>query len=603
MSYAAEPYSVFVDDLLSNLTGGVTRVRFRFLEEEQPFHLAEPDTLRASSVRVHGIVDGEFRRFSSETDYTIGDDGSITWREDGAAPGLPAATATWPDSGSVFWASYDRAPGHGAPAVLTDRNPGSVTRTLAESFALEFAVVAHQLEAIYDAAYVDTASGTDLDHVVALVGVERRGQLHARGEVTFRRATPAPADVTIPAGTLVSTAEPPLVTVETTEAVTLRRGTLSVAAPVRAQAEGPAGVAPAQSLRVIHRPILGVEEASNPAATAFGGGAESDTDLRARAKRALGASGRSTVEAIRGALASLDGIREQDVLVEEDHLAFPGVVKVKVAADLSDETALAASLLLEENRPAGIRIVHDLPAPVVPIPSVGGEEGGGGDGPAPGGPIDETGVWFAIKIDVTVTPSSSELTEAQRQRLALDVDAAVRGAVDVIGIGEPIVYNRIVSAVMAVEGVYDAVVDLGPNDEEVTPTRKNLSAPEGTRPRLDALTVTLRGALVALDITAQVELFDLAATEDPASILATVASDVGDRLTAALQVAPDTVTPEVLMGLLPDTEDYAVEAISYTAELLEEGLRVELPNVTIDLTADQQPWVRKVTAKEGGAIS
>jgi uncharacterized phage protein gp47/JayE len=602
VSYAAEPYSVFVDDLLSNLTGGVTRVRFRFVEEERPYHLAEPDTLRPSSVRVHGLVDGEFHRFSSETDFTIVD-GSVAWREDAAAQGLPAATATWPDPGSVFWASYDRAPGHGAPPVLTDRNPGSITRTLAESFALEFGVVAHQLEAIYEAAYVDTAEGSDLDHVVALVGVNRRGQLHARGEVTFRRSTPAPADVTIAAGTLVSTAEPPLVTVETTEPVTLRRGTLSVAAPVRAQAEGPAGVAPAQSLRVIHRPILGVEEATNPAATSFGGGAESDTDLRARAKRALAASGRSTVEAIRGALASLDGIREQDVLVEEDHLAFPGVVKVKVAADLADETALAASLLLEENRPAGIRIVHDLPAPVVPLPSVGGEEGGGGDGPAPGGPIDETGVWFTIKIDVTVTPSTSELTEAQRQRLAADVDTAVRDAVDAIGIGEPIIYNRIVAAVMAVDGVYDAVVDLGPNDAAVAPGRKNLPAPEGTRPRLDALAVTLRGALVALDITAQVELFDLAATEDPASILATVASDIAARLTAALQVAPDGVTPEVLMGLLPDTEDYAVEALSYTAELLEEGLRVELPNVTIDLTADQQPWVRKVTAKEGGAIS
>ena len=30
MSFAAEPYGVFVDDLVSSLTGGVTRERFTF---------------------------------------------------------------------------------------------------------------------------------------------------------------------------------------------------------------------------------------------------------------------------------------------------------------------------------------------------------------------------------------------------------------------------------------------------------------------------------------------------------------------------------------------------------------------------------------------
>ncbi|HEX9645718.1 MAG TPA: baseplate J/gp47 family protein [Acidimicrobiia bacterium] len=604
MSYAAEPYAVFVDDLVSNLTGGVTRIRFRFVEEEQPFQLSEPEVIRTDSVRVHGIVDGAFHRFSPETDYALADDGTVVWREDPATPGVAAATATWPDSGSDFWVSYDPTPGHGVPPVLTDRNPGSITRTLAESFAIEFAVIAHQLDAVYKAAHLETAKGKDLDHLVALLGVTRRGQTHARGEVTFRRSTPAPADVTVPAGTLVSTAEPPLVTVETTEAVTLRRATLSAAAPVRARAEGAAGVAPAQSLRVIHRPILGVEEATNPAAMSFGGGAESDVELRARAERALASGGRATVEAIRSALASLEGIREQDVLVSEDHLAFPGVVKVKVAAELTQEVAHAASLLLEETRPAGIRVVHNLPAPTVPVPAVGGETGGGGDGPAPGGPVVDD-LWFPIRMAVTVTPSSSELTETQRQRLGVDLDTAVRGLIEAIGISEPVIYNRIVAGIMAVEGVYDTVVDVGPGSEESTLGRTNLAAPAGTRPRLDAgaLTVTLRGALVALDITAQVELFDLAATEDPASVLAVIADDVAARLTAELQVAPDVVTPEVLLGKLPDTADYSVEALSYKAELLEEGLRVQRTNVTIDLAADQQPWVRSVSAVQEGILT
>ena len=371
MSYAAEPYTVFADDLISNLTGGVTRLRFRFVEDQRPFQLGVDEPIQSGTVRLHGLVDGEFHRFSAETDFAVDEDSSILWLADPADAKIPAATATWPDSGSEFWVSYDRIPGTGSAPVLSDRNPGSVTRTLAEALALEFAVTSHQLDGIYKAAHLETAESRDLDQVVALVGMNRRGQTHARGEVAFRRTTPAPAEITIPAGTLVSTAEPPVITVETTETVTLRRGDLSVAAPVRAQEEGPGGIAPAASLSVIHRPILGVDEATNPTPTTFGGESESDGELRGRAKRALAQSGRSTVDAIQSALASLEGVREQDVLVEEDHLAFPGIVKVKIAATMTDEVALAASLLIEEYRPAGVRVVHDLPAPVVTEPGVG----------------------------------------------------------------------------------------------------------------------------------------------------------------------------------------------------------------------------------------
>ena len=92
-----------------------------------------------------------------------------------------------------------------APPRLTDRNPGSILRTLAESFAREYAVVSRQLERVYDEAFIETADGRALDQLVALVGVTRRTQLFAVGEVVFSRLTPAPGDVTIEAGTPIST--------------------------------------------------------------------------------------------------------------------------------------------------------------------------------------------------------------------------------------------------------------------------------------------------------------------------------------------------------------------------------------------------------------
>ena len=41
MSFAAEPYGTFVEDLLANLTGGESRVRFTFVDDELPFRLAD----------------------------------------------------------------------------------------------------------------------------------------------------------------------------------------------------------------------------------------------------------------------------------------------------------------------------------------------------------------------------------------------------------------------------------------------------------------------------------------------------------------------------------------------------------------------------------
>ena len=117
-------------------------------------------------------------RFRNGIDFDV-TDGVVVFR-------APPRACT-PDLGSWFYASYERVPDPQAPPRLTDRNPGSVLRTLAESFAREYAVLSRQLEHVYDAAFIETASGRDLDQLVALVGVERRTQLFASGEVVFSR--------------------------------------------------------------------------------------------------------------------------------------------------------------------------------------------------------------------------------------------------------------------------------------------------------------------------------------------------------------------------------------------------------------------------------
>ena len=299
MTFRAEPFGVFVDDLVSNLTGGVTRERFKFLPELAPYQLEAGDQVVADSVRVQGLAGNAYTRFRNGTDFSVDAAGTIVW---GAPP-----DAALPDDGSFFYANYERTPDPLRPPRLTDRNPGSVLRTLAESFAREYAVMSRQLEQVYDASFLDTAEGRDLEALAALVGIERRTQLFAVGEVVFSRTTPAPGDIAIEEGTTISTSDLPSVTVASTEARTLRSGGLSVSVPVRSTVSGPDGAAAAGTLTVLHRPILGITDVRNVEPLVFRGDAETDLELRRRASHAVEGAGRSTPGAIVAALLGVEG--------------------------------------------------------------------------------------------------------------------------------------------------------------------------------------------------------------------------------------------------------------------------------------------------------
>ena len=107
MAFAAEPYGVFVDDLVSGLTGGVVRERFAFVAEQAPFRLdAGPDVV-AATARAHGIAGGAFTRFAPGTDFLVTVDGTIAWQ----------AAGTNPDPGTDFYVSYERRPDPQAPPL------------------------------------------------------------------------------------------------------------------------------------------------------------------------------------------------------------------------------------------------------------------------------------------------------------------------------------------------------------------------------------------------------------------------------------------------------------------------------------------------------
>ena len=290
MTFVAEPFGLFVDDLLTGLTGGVVREGFRFLPEEAPFRLDPPAPLLRNTVRVHGISAGAHTVFRTGTDYVIGADDTVVWQQqaDGSPrAGRGAARCGQPVLGQL------RAPGPGRGRPAPDRSQ-SRQRHAADRRDLRARIRGDfgQLDAVYQAAFIDTAGGRDLDQLALLLGVTRVTASAASGSIVFARRTPSPADVSIPAGTRVSTSDAPPTLFETTEARTLRRGEISVEAPIRALVAGRGGIVPAGAIGVLHRPLLGIESVTNPQATAFATAAEDDAALRARLRRRLEARAR-----------------------------------------------------------------------------------------------------------------------------------------------------------------------------------------------------------------------------------------------------------------------------------------------------------------------
>jgi phage-related baseplate assembly protein len=602
VTYAAEPYAQFVDDLLMSLTGGTTRTRFVFLPENEPYRLEPEGTLVPSTLTVFGLVDNAYARFQAGRDFVLTTDFAIEWR---AQPdGTRAPDATWPDDASTFFVNYDTVGIASAVPLLNDRNPGSVTRLLAESFAREFAVLSRQLESVYEAGFLSTATGRDLDQVVQLVGVERRTRSTATGAVIFAANEPATGDIAINAGTRLSTAQPPLVVFETSEDRTLRRGDLSVEAPIRAVEPGVTGIVPARAIAVIHRPILGVDSVSNAQGTTLAGEDESDEVLRERASRAHEGAGQATRGALLAALGALPNMKEKFVRLEEDHLTRPGVVIVNVAAPLSSADATRAVLLLDEARPAGVRILHNLDAVPPLIASIPPNVREDPLAVPPPATVVE-GLYQLVKVRALLLPVSPSLPSADRALLQQKARAAISAFVGDAGIGETLVYNRIVALLMELDGVLDVALELYAKPallETATGARhQNFSPPKTLRPKLDDadLSVEIASEIVAFDITVTIQLTDFArATGDPADNLADARSEVAGLLQDRIASVAAPITPSALLAQVPATVSYSVTTLAYTVTYIEAGLQVNEPDPAITLGELERPWVRNVRTTE-----
>ena len=352
MSFRRKTYPEVAESLLNRLLGGVSGEAHPYPPPKaarEPYRHPLERTPVASITSVYGSRNGESYRFERGADYELSPDGAqLAWKKDGARP----------DAGSVFEVHYLPK---SRETLANDLYPGSVVRTLLEATALETAALYAQLEVVYRSAFVDTADGGALDHVVGLLGVVRVRAGRNSTELRFTRAKNTRGEIFIPAGTRVLTAKGEI-EYETLDDLTLTDGQPTGKVTARDLVATNDGL-PADSLTLLAKPIAGIESVANPAATTRLDRDESDDELRGRARHFLAGSERGTPGAIAAAVAA-QGLKCE---VEEPEDS-PGEVLVRIqegALDAERRARLEAAV--NAVRPAGIRLTYDYGAAPVNV--------------------------------------------------------------------------------------------------------------------------------------------------------------------------------------------------------------------------------------------
>lgn len=245
-----------------------------------------------------------------------------------------------------------------------------------------------QLQEVYESAYLETATGESLDHVVAIQGISRQEAQRATGVVSFTRSDPAPTDYPIPQGTNVQTGGANPVVFETTEQTTLENGDTRTDANIQSVEGGVMGNVAAGSITVIPAGIAGVESVTNQTPTGdsdytdlnnesyqTGQSRETDEQLRDRAQAVVSEGSVATREAIYSAL--LNNIPEvQSVSVFDNNttndyrdqgglppVSFEAVIyggdTQEIAQTIYDEMALTARSYGGAN---GTRVIETVTA-------------------------------------------------------------------------------------------------------------------------------------------------------------------------------------------------------------------------------------------------
>lgn len=177
--YNKKKYIEIVDDILQHITSGQTSEKHLFSNSNRIYKLESlpENKLVVGEIGIRGFLNGNSHTFSYDKDYKIRDSNSIEWN----ISDNNSRDINRPDENSIFEVSYIFNNSSG----LTDVNTGSVLRTIVEGISKEIASLYDEMESVYKDGFIETSSGSSLDHVVSILGIKRKSPTRAYGYVTF----------------------------------------------------------------------------------------------------------------------------------------------------------------------------------------------------------------------------------------------------------------------------------------------------------------------------------------------------------------------------------------------------------------------------------
>jgi len=304
------------------------------------------------------------------------------------------------------------------------------------------------LEDAYYSAFIDFATGQNLDYLVAILGIRRKRAMRATGTVVFSRSSPATSDILIPAGTRVAVSDGSIV-FQTTGDVVLSAGNTQVEATIEAVEPGLAGNVTANTITKIVDPISGIESVNNPNPTEGGQDAETDEELRYRAKR-YAPYAKATVYSIKAAVLELEGVT--DALVQEDVENHT----VNVIVEGGDDSEIESTI--DQSRPCGIQVTWQRPA--------------------------------YKTIDVTVEVKAAEGYDASAVQNG--VQQAIEDYFNSLTIGRDVTFSDLSKAILNADGVDDInSLEVTDGDSTINAFGQSIAIAETEKAKTGTITVTV----------------------------------------------------------------------------------------------------------------
>ncbi len=270
-------------------------------------------------------------------------------------------------------------------------------------------------------------------------------------------------EVRVPRGTSVATfsAVPEETrSFTTTEEAFLRpaqEGRWEADVPVICDRPGRWGNVLAGTITVMPQPVPGVEYVINKADITNGVEAESDEELRERAKHALEFAGRATVSSLESAIRAVEGVRS--LMIRDMPDSVEGVVEVVVDGGDPEEILR----VIEETRAAGVKVQFSRPR--------------------------------TVYVDVSCILTIPKTAEALP--ITAEAERLIRTYISSLGIGQSVLFSRVIDAALKAQEVLDVtnvVIKAHREKEVVESQRENIriGSEERAEPRNITVSFELR---------------------------------------------------------------------------------------------------------------